>query len=156
MKLTTQASVQVPGPPEQAFDMTTRLDGFSRFLAPFGPIPGVRGARIEGGGALSTGARRLVSMSDGTVMDEEILELERPRVHRYRWSKGTRPPFSWLVRSGEGAFTFTPEANGTRVDWQYTFELTSAVAAPLAALVIALFRRWMVQGLSRFREVMTG
>jgi len=157
MNLTTHATIDVPRSAEAVFDMTARLDGFSRFLHAFGPIPAVRGATIEGGGEPVTGARRLVSMSDGSVMQEDILELTRPRIHRYKWSRGPKPPFSWLVKSGEGTWTFTPspEGDGTRVDWSYTFELTSRAASPIAALVIAIFRRWMLKGLAELRAVMT-
>jgi uncharacterized protein YndB with AHSA1/START domain len=155
MKLSTQAEIHVPRPPEDVFDMTARIDGFSQFLHALGPIPAVKGAAIAGGGEPSSGARRLVSMSDGSVMEEEILELSRPHVHRYRWTKGPKPPFSWLVRSGEGTWSFSPQDGGTRVVWTYTFELTSRIASPLAAVVIAIFRRWMLKGLAELRAVMT-
>ena len=157
MNLTAHAAIDVPKSAEDVFDMTARLDGFSRFLHAFGPIPAVKGAIIEGGGEPATGAKRLVSMSDGSVMVEDILELTRPHTHRYKWSKGPKPPFSWLVKSGEGTWTFTPEPGGagTRVDWSYTFELTSRAASPLAAVVIAIFRRWMLKGLAELRVVMS-
>ena len=54
-----------------------------------------------------------------------------------------------LVRRGEASWTFAPEGDGTRVVWHYTFELTSPLAYPVAALVMILFRRWMASGLER-------
>jgi hypothetical protein len=39
-------------------------------------------------------------------------------------------------------------SNGTRVTWNYVFELQSPLAYPLALPIIALFKRWMAQGLT--------
>jgi uncharacterized protein YndB with AHSA1/START domain len=144
MQLHTRAQVTISRPREEVFDFAVAHENLSRVLVKLGPIPGV--VRIEPAG----GARRLVSLSDGAVVEEEVLELERPRVHRYSLS-GLKPPFSLMIRSGEACWTFRDAERGTDVEWVYTFQLRSPLAAPPAAALLLLFRRWMQAGLDRIR-----
>lgn len=153
MKIATQASVRIARPVEEVFDFAVVPEGFSRFLLAFGPIPAVTRSEMVGGVPMARGARRLVSLSDGSSLEEEILELERPRTHGYRW-QGPPLPFSLIVRSGEAHWTFTPDEGGTRVDWSYSFELTTVLVYPLGLAVAALFRRWMSAGLGRLRDLL--
>jgi uncharacterized protein YndB with AHSA1/START domain len=156
MELRTRAQITISRPCEQVFDFAVANESLARVLEKLGPIPGV--ARIEyvGDGRLVPGAVRRVSMTDGSVLEEEVLEVERPRVHRYRWGRGLRPPFSYLVRTGEGCWTFIETERGTDVEWLYTFQLRSPLAAPVAAAVLLLFRRWMQAGLRRMRAELAG
>src|SRR5262249_44368140 len=124
---------------------------FARVLRPLGPIPGITGVEMVDGAALVPGAQRRVAMTDGSVVLEEILDHAPPRRHRYCWLKPPAPPFSWLVRTGEGDWVFSPAGEGTDLEWTYSFELPSPLAAPLAAPVLLLFRRWMANGLERIR-----
>jgi uncharacterized protein YndB with AHSA1/START domain len=152
MELRTRAQVTISRPCEQVFDFAVASETQARVLKKLGPIPGIASIEYLGADArLVPGARRRVSMTDGSVLEEEVLEVERPRVHRYRWGRGLRPPFSLLVRTGEGCWTFIDTERGTAVEWLYTFELRSPLAAPLAAGVLLLFRRWMQAGLDRIR-----
>ena len=147
MEIKTSASVQVPREVGAVFDFATDPRRISTFMKPKAPIPGVDGVTVEGDGVSRPGARRRVAMSDGSVMGEEVLTLDRPRAHAYRWLNPPKAPFSWLVKGASAEWTFAPEGGGTRVDWVYTFELTSALAYPFAALVVKLFQGWMSQAL---------
>ena len=150
MELRTRAAVTVPRPREVVYDFATTNEGLARVLKKLGPIPGIASAEFVGGGGLVAGAQRNVSMTDGSVIEEEILEAERPRVHRYRWLRGLRPPFSLMVRTGEACWTFRDgERGGTEIEWVYTFVLRSPLVSPVAAPVVMLFRRWMQRGLDR-------
>jgi Polyketide cyclase / dehydrase and lipid transport len=154
VKLETHAEVVIPKPPEAVFDFSIAEGTFARVLRPFGPIPGIESIVIDGGGRLATGTRRQVTMTDKSIIGEEVLLLERPREHRYRWLNRPAPPFSYLVKGGEASWTFHAEASGTRIRWDYTFELTSPLAYPAMLLVTAIFRRWMQQGLRGLRDAM--
>ena len=102
---------------------------------------------------MQRGARREIKLTDGAVLTEEILEHDVPTRHRYKWTSGLKPPFAWLVRSGEGTWTFSEVAEGTRIDWSYVFELRSPLAYPIAVPIIALFRRWQEKSLARVRDL---
>src|SRR5690242_5393072 len=117
MKLSVSARIEIPKPPEQVFDLAVSCDGLVEFLRPVGLIPGVAKAEMQGGAKLETGACRTVTMTDRSRMDEEVILFERPKRHVYRWVNRPAPPFSLLVRAGEGDWTFTPSGRGTRVDW---------------------------------------
>jgi uncharacterized protein YndB with AHSA1/START domain len=155
MQLATRAEIEIARSPGEVFDLAASCDGFPRFLHPLGPVPGVAGAEMLDASAPKPGARRRVRMTDGSTMDEELLAFERPTRHRYRWAHPPAPPFSLLVRGGEGDWTFSPAGDGTRIAWDYRFELTTPLVYPLAAVVVLLFRRWMAGGLGRLRTLLT-
>jgi hypothetical protein len=99
------------------------------------------------GQPLRTGARRLIEMSDGAILMEDIVAYERPSRHRYRWTQGLRPPAKFLVSAGEAEWIFTERGASTRIDWSYTFDLTTPLVYPLALIMVSQFRGWMVQQL---------
>jgi len=152
MEISTRSEVHVPRPPEVVFDRAVACETFVRILRPLGPIPGIARAEILGDGQLRAGAQRRIELTDGSVMGEEILSFERPRLHAYRWQDAPAMPLALLVRRGTGEWSFAPEAGGTKVAWAYRFELTTPLAWPAAALVARLFRRWMAQGLAALRD----
>ena len=91
-------------------------------------------------------------MTDGTVLEEVILDYDPPARHRYRWVGGAKFPFSLLVHSGTGNWEFTEVETGTtQIVWSYTIELTSPLAYPLALPIVWLFRGWLQQGLDAVR-----
>lgn len=154
MKLTARASVEIPKPVDQVFDFATSCEGFPRFIWAFGPIPGITRAEMVGGQAPKAGAERHIYTSDGNVVEEELLAYDRPSRHRYRWLKPPAFPFSLLVRTAEGDWRFTETSGGTRIDWDYSFELTSAFVLPFAPPFMFLFRRFMQRALLRARSVL--
>ena len=155
MRLSAHADVEIPRPAEAVFDFATSCEGFPRFILPFGPIPGIARAEMLGAAEPKAGAERRIHMSDGSIVDEEVLAYDRPSRHRYRWLKPPAFPFSLIVRSGEGDWRFHAVSGGTRVEWDYAFELTSPLAWPLAAALMGIFRRWMQRALGRARSVLT-
>ena len=149
MKLRTHAETVVLRAPAAAFDHATAGATLVRIAKALPPIPGITGVEVEG--ELRTGAVRHVRMTDGSVVDEDILAHDAPTTHRYRWQKKPAFPFSLMVATGEGVWTFTPEGAGTKVAWDYEFDLTSPLAYPLAALVLRRFEAWMQAGLEALR-----
>lgn len=148
MDISTATYIVIARPREELFDFCTKDDTPERFLRPLGPIAGVAKSEMHEGEILRTGAHRTITLTDGAVLEEVILDYTRPMRHQYRWVGGLKPPFSLLVRSGTGCWDFSEVEDGTRIDWSYVFELRSALAYPLALPILALFRRWMVQGLN--------
>lgn len=155
MKVSMQAEFEVARPVEEVFDFATACDGFPLFLFPLGPIPGVASARMIDSPTPVAGARRDILMTDHATIQEELLAYDRPSRHRYRWLNRPAPPFSWLVRGGEGDWHFTAVPGGTRIVWLYHFELTSRLALVATPPLMFFFKRWMQRGLQRIPAAMS-
>jgi hypothetical protein len=110
MNVTSSASITIPRARESVFELSTKNETYERALLPYGPVAGVAESKLLEGRALQRGARREIKLTDGAVLTEEILEHDVPTRHRYKWTSGLKPPFSWLVRSGEGTWTFQVRA----------------------------------------------
>lgn len=149
--ISTSASVFVPRPREEVFPVATDSTNASRTLRSRGPFAGVTKVEMDEGQTLATGARRRIHMTDGTALEEVILDYDPPVRHRYGWRGGAKFPFSLLVRAGTGNWEFTEADGGTEIVWSYTFELTSPLAYPLAVPIVRLFRGWLQQGLEAVR-----
>jgi hypothetical protein len=146
MELRTRTTVTVPQAIEAAFDRAIDSSSFPRVLMRYGPIPGVVSAEELSGGP-APGSRRRLKMTDGSVIEEEITDLERPRRYSYHWLTRPKAPFGWLIRTGAAEWIFSEAGGQTSIDWRYTFQLTSPLAAPLTALVLLVFRGWMRKAL---------
>jgi len=156
MRIETQARIEVAATPEAVFDLATDLRNFPRLMRPLGIIPGIASAEMAPGATPSAGAHRFIRLTDGNTLEELILALDRPSQHRYRWVHPPAPPFSLVVRGGEGAWSFMPSerGHGTTLVLSYCFELTSVFAYPVALVVVARFRRWMQQTLEHVRSAL--
>jgi hypothetical protein len=139
MQITTQASVTVAAPVQQAFALATDSPSFPQYFKGYGPIPAVLKVEWQPGARPVPGALRNVHNSDGSVIVEQLLELTAPERHRYRLLGGFKPPFAWMVAFAEGDWRFTPVDGGTRIDWHYSFTLRSPVAWPVVFPVVRLF-----------------
>jgi hypothetical protein len=152
MQLFATAEIEIQRSREIVFDTLVAGSTYPRILLAKWPVPGIALAELRDSDELAAGVRRLVTLTDGTVIDEEILEFERPRVHRYAWSKGLRFPFSLLVRRAEATWRFHDFADGTKVEWAYAFEVPSVLFYPAVKPLIMRFGSWMRAGLSRARS----
>jgi len=154
VQLAVVVSTEVDAAPERAFDFAAANEVFPRVLHAYGPIPGIASIEMLDGARLAIGSRRRVLMTDGSEILEEVLAYDRPERHRYRWMNPPKPPFSLLVSRGEGDWIFRPSGSGTRIEWTYTFDLTSPLAALPAKLVLGIFRRWMQRGLDEIARLL--
>jgi hypothetical protein len=96
-------------------------------IRPSKSLPGVAGDYMHTpGGFGAPGSRRLNCLTDGSTLEEQVLEREQtPRSYRFRyvvWHFTTRkaPPIVY----GVGEFRFTAEdARRTHIHWTYAFQL---------------------------------
>jgi ribosome-associated toxin RatA of RatAB toxin-antitoxin module len=139
MKVQSQAAIAIKAVPEQVFDFATAVPNLPKVFKGYGAIPGIRRAEIVGGGEMREGAIRRVTNTDNSVIDEEIIKLNRPTQQTYKLISGFKPPFSFLIRSGAGDWTFVPSNDSTIVTWKFNFELTSVLAYPMMALIVSVF-----------------
>jgi len=147
MNISTSASIVIPRSREEVFAFATDSTNTARTLRPRGPIAGISKVEMFDGQPVAQGSSRRITMTDGAELEEVILAYDPPVKHRYRWTGGVKPPFSFLVRSGTGNWDFIETDGGTRIVWTYTFELTSPLAYPLALPIIWIFKGWLQQGL---------
>lgn len=154
MEVHAEASVVVHRPIDEVFDFAVAPESQPLLLRAAPPIPGVTGIEMLDGAVLETGARRRVLLSDGSTLREEVIALERPRRHAYRWLDPPASPLDWLVRAAIGDWVFSGDGARTRIEWTYSFTLTSPLAWPLATAVAWLFGRWMQQSLDRIPEAL--
>jgi len=152
MKISTSASIVVPGPRDEVFEFSCRNETFERHLRKFGPVAGVQSAEFFEGHSLEKGGHRRIRLTDGSELDELILEYAPSTLHSYRWTDGLKGPFAFLVRNGTGTWKFSEVQGGTQIDWGYEFELKSPLAYPLALPIMPLFRGWLKQSLKSIRD----
>lgn len=142
MPLLLTAERLLPCPPAAAFALAVDAERFPHFFTGYGPIPALRAIRLDAPLAVDT--TRQLESSDGAVMRERVVAHDPPLRHAYVLD-GLRPPLGLLVRAGHADWRFAPQAGGTHVRWTYRFELTSALAWPLAAPLLHVFMRGAMQ-----------
>ena len=152
MRLIAKAQCDIECARERGFDYLVNCKTYPKILRSHWPVPGILAAEMKEGATLASGARRRVLLQDGVIIEEEIVELERPFTHRYSWERGLKPPLSLLVRRGEATWQFMDLPCGMRVLWTYELELTSALTYPIAKPLTLRFQSWMRRGLMRAKQ----
>ena len=153
MAVTTEVAETIDAPPEVVFDLGTPAEMLPRLFRGYGPIPGIAKAEIVGGGELKAGAIRRITNTDGSVIDEEIIELRRPEKHVYRLIRGFKFPFSLLVRGADSDWTFSAAGAGTRVAWRFSFVPTTPLVSPVVGLIARrFFRRAQAECLTNLKQ----
>jgi hypothetical protein len=154
MEVAVKVRLHIECTPEQVYDFVTSIEAPALTFEGHGLIPGVKRTEVLGGGPLTEGGICRVHGSDGSVIERLITVLERPRRHEYKLASGFKKPFSLLVKSGRGVWTFTPTpGEGTQLEWTYVFGLTSPLVLPIAyPLAKALFQQAMRKCLDRTRH----
>ena len=145
MDLVIEEVIEIAAPPERVFDFITRPDSVAKTFKGHGPVPVATKSELVDG-PMRVGAIRRVTNSDGSVIDEEILELERPRIQRYRLLGGFRGAAKLAVRGAHGSWLLEPTATGTLITWTFTFDIRP-LAYPIGALMRGPFRKAMQKAL---------
>lgn len=153
MDLVIEETIEIGASPERVFDFITQPDAVAKTFKGHGPVPAAVKSEVVDGG-MRVGAIRRVTNRDGSVIDEEILELERPRVQRYRLLRGFRGIAKVAVRGAHGRWILESLATGTRVTWTFTFEIR-ALAYPIGALMRGPFRKAMRSALAETQRQLT-
>ncbi len=143
--------------PEDVFDFITSPDAVGKTFDGYGPIPGVERSEVLGEETMRNGSIRRVYGTDGSVVDEEILSLERPHTQTYRLVSGLRPPFSWLLKEAGGHWDLRPDGPNTHITWTFSFTPRNWLTRPLVAIFIkGPFRRAMDACLTNIRCLLNG
>jgi carbon monoxide dehydrogenase subunit G len=148
MEIVMNASIVIARPPEAVFDFVTRPEAVAETFKGHGPVPGANKSEVVTPGGMRVGAIRRVHNSDGSIVDEEIVALDRGIKQAYRLVKG----LPWMFRGGGGTWTFSREGEATRIDWRFSFDLVSPLVWPIAVMVRAPFARAMQDALARTKS----
>ncbi len=110
-----------------AFDEVLAVDLSTIFDRWHGPLPPIAEVRDQDGRWGEVGQTRTVVTADRGSLSEELLEVDRPRLFRYRLDR-IRGPLRSLVRTVDGAWEFQHAGTGVRVIWTWQVHPASRVA----------------------------
>lgn len=118
------SSSVVPASQEAAFAVLLDVPLEQLFDKRGGLIPRIKETR--GDSWASVGDTRTVVLADGSTNLETLVDLDAPHSYHYELSDFTGP-LKLLASRVEGAFTFKPEGNGTKITWSWTIQPKNAL-----------------------------
>ncbi len=125
---------------------------FSRWYGPIGPIKAVRDQTGEWD---APGKTRVVMLSGGGSMHEELTSLDPPHSFGYALT-GIKGPLGLLVGRADGEWTFAASGGATTVTWRWNIHARSALAAPLLPLLGMLWKGYARRSLETLSQLLTG
>jgi hypothetical protein len=136
--------VVIPKDVQAIFNFITAEDVLPKVLTGYGPLPAVTHTSEVSGSWETPNSTRVVHLADKSTVREQMLERTPYKSFSYRvWEIGN-PIVSALATSATGHWTFTETAQGTEVQWTYTFKAKNALAAiPLSMIGGILWRGYM-------------
>jgi hypothetical protein len=142
MQIDCHAQQTIPCSAQAVFDLMVDSKRFPATFTGYGPIPAIRS--IEIAGPLTNGTLRRIHNADGSILIEQVTTIEPPIRHAYTLT-GFSLPFSMLVTRGDADWSVAESAAKSKVEWRYTFTLTTPLVYPLCAFVIGFFMRRAMQ-----------
>lgn len=134
MQVVVTAARCCPAPVAAVFACAVDPARFPAMFRGFGPVAGI--TRIDYADAPAMGARRRVTFTDGSSLQETVTAWDEPVRHAYQLT-GFRPPMSWLVREGNADWRFRAQGSDADVTWSYVFTLSGVLAWPFAKPLLA-------------------
>jgi len=125
---------------------------FRRWYGPIGPVKEVRGQAGEWNAA---GQTRLVMLTPGGSMHEELTRVDPPHSFGYALTR-IGGPLGLLVGRADGEWTFSPSAGATTVTWRWNIHARSALTAPLLPALGLLWKGYARQSLETLSALLTG
>ena len=142
MQVHSRASVIINAPRDAVFAFTNDPEKFAPTFRGYGPIPGMVKVENTNGAETRKGTIRNIHNEDGSVLEEHMRVHRPPEEMAYEIVAGLKPPFSWLVKTAGGRWTFEEQDGATLVTWRFRFDLTSPLLYPIGFVTGAiLFRK---------------
>ena len=139
MHIETVAQENMCGNQESVWSVVTDLTRFPSFFDGFVVIPSVERIDVLYDEPIS-GGKRKVHNSDGSILEEELLDFTPHSEHRYRLCGGFTFPFSWMIHGAEATWICSKVSDTqTNVVWTYRFHVRSRLLSPLTYIVVKLF-----------------
>lgn len=153
-RVTTTAHIEIESSLTHVFDITTGADTLPQYFHGDGPFPGVVRVEMANGARPHTGTIRKLVMTDGSEIEEEVVQYMRPLRFIYQIKSGLRGPFARLVSGIVSDWTFIPYQGTVGVTYEVHFHATSLMAYPVVLwLARFYFRRVQEDALQRIAEL---
>ena len=136
MQIQTNAQVTINDSIESVFDISTDCQNLPKFFTGYKAIPAIVSAKTVDGLPLHKGSTRIVNNSDGSSVEEIIVEVRRPTIQKYQLIKGLKPPFSWLVSIASGSWLYEAIDTRTKITWEFNFEVRNIFAYWIFLLLV--------------------
>jgi hypothetical protein len=137
-------------PQQKAFDIVLPID-LPQVFTGYGPIPAVKSVEHFDDGWNAAGQSRQINLADGSHGIEHMLTFENGKSFGYEIR-----PFTGLVGSfvdhAEGEWSFTPDGDGTTVQWSYTW-VPKRFGAPALWPLTKLWRPYAQRVVERCAKV---
>ena len=134
----------IPGKIDDVFKFIAAQDVLPQILTGYGPLPAVVGTSDVTGPWDQPGSARIVHLADGSNVREQVTDYEFATYFAYKTSNFGNPILGSLATGAVGQWKFHQVADGTEVEWTYTFQAKSRLRAiPLAGIANILWRGYM-------------
>jgi hypothetical protein len=153
--LAVQQSRVIPVNVDDAFAGTLPLPLTTIFSHWYGPIPPIRGVRDQVGEWSTVGQTRVVLLTGGGSMREELTSVDPPRSFGYILTD-ISGPMALLVGRADGEWTFTPSGTATTVTWRWNIHPRWAPTAPLLPVLGRLWKGYARQALEQLSAQLVG
>jgi hypothetical protein len=140
---------------DEAFAGTLPLPLATIFSRWYGPIPPVKEVRDQNGEWDTPGQTRLVLLTGGGSMREELTSVDPPHSFGYALT-GITGPLGLLVGRADGKWVFTASGPATTVTWRWNIHARSALTAPLLPVLGMLWKGYARQSLQTLSALLTG
>ena len=148
--LALEQSRVIPVSVEHAFAGTLPIPLTTIFRHWYGPIPPIKKVHDQVGEWGTVGQTRVVLLTGGGSMHEELTSVDPPRSFGYVLTD-VRGPMASLVGRVEGEWTFTSTTTATTVTWRWNIHSRWALTAPL----LPVLGRWWKGYARRSLEVLS-
>lgn len=133
--ITTATALTIKAPGPRVFEAACGFD-IPAVIKRHGMIPGVLKVDEHQGAWSGAGQKRLLRLSDGSSVREELISFAPGRFYAYRVT-GFTGPFAALVAEGRGEWNFTATGPAsTQVDWTYSFTPKSIFTRPAVWFIV--------------------
>ncbi|OBI47543.1 hypothetical protein A5707_18890 [Mycobacterium kyorinense] len=145
----------VPMAVDDAFAGTLPVSLPALFRRWYGPIPPIKQVRDQTGEWNAAGQSRVVLLTGGGSMREQLTSVDPPWSFSYTLTDITGP-MSPLVSKVEGEWLFAPAGAGSTVTWRWTIHPRSVLSAPLLPVFGLLWKGYARRALEELSAQLTG
>lgn len=150
MPVVVEQSRAIPVNAQSAFTAALGIPLPTLLPRRYGPFPPIRTVRGQARWAQVGDSRTIVPAGGGSML-ETLTGVDGPGSFSYAVTE-IKGPMALLVDHIDGQWSFTPLGAGTQASWQWTLHPTSALTAPVVALLGRLWHGYARQALASLAD----